>query len=258
MTNKLVACTQVHSAAVTALPSLDWRKKRDFPPTHVSIIARLSDADPDARRAAGDLVARAYWGPVAAALRYRWNLDLADAEDLAQEFFADALSKDWLAKYDPARARFRTFLRLCVDRFAANALDAKRTLKRGGNVTMVSIDDPVTLPPADDDVDAHFRDEWVRSVFTLALERLRAEGEAAGKTVHVSIFEAYDVADDEARPSYKALAERFGIAEMAVTNHLAWARRAFRRAVLDVLRALAGSDAEFREDAQDLLGVRPS
>jgi hypothetical protein len=42
---------------------------------------------------------------------------------------------------------------------------------------------------------------------------------------------------------------------MAVTNHLAWARRAFRRHVLDVLRSLAGSDAEFREDARELLGV---
>lgn len=240
--------------------TLDWRNKRDFPATRISIIERLADTDPDVRRAAGDLVARAYWGPVAAALRYRWKLDTSDAEDLVQEFFADAFSKDWLTRYDPAQARFRTFLRTCVDRFAANALESKRTLKRGGNVTMVSIDDPVTLPPTDDDVDAHFRDEWVRSVFALALERLRAEGAGAGKTAHVSIFEAYDVADapDDARPSYKTLSEQFGISEMAVTNHLAWARRAFRRSVLDVLRTLAGSDAEFREDAQELLGVRPS
>jgi hypothetical protein len=41
-----------------------------------------------------------------------------------------------------------------------------------------------------------------------------------------------------------------------VTNHLAWARRELRRLVLERLRLLAGSDAEFRAEAEDLFGVR--
>jgi hypothetical protein len=40
-----------------------------------------------------------------------------------------------------------------------------------------------------------------------------------------------------------------------VINHLAWARRRFRSHVLDVVRRLAGSDAEYREDVRDLLGI---
>ena len=50
-------------------------------------------------------------------------------EDI-ERIFAEALAKDWLQRYDPTRARFRTFLRVCIDRFASNALSASRRLKR--------------------------------------------------------------------------------------------------------------------------------
>lgn len=43
-------------------------------------------------------------------------------------------------RYDPARARFRTYLRLCLDGFASNARKAERRLKRGGDVTLVPLD----------------------------------------------------------------------------------------------------------------------
>lgn len=234
--------------------------RRTFPPTRVSVVASLSDRDESTRRAAADVLVRAYWGPVAALLELRWKLERADAEDLTQDFFAEALQRDWFAPYDPARARFRTFLRMCVDRFAANADKARKRLKRGGGVP----DEPLTEADvagahAPDEFDARIRDEWVRGVLSLALDNMRAAAAAAGKQTQVAVFVAYDVDDppDETRPSYRALAERFGIPETQVTNYLAWSRREFRRHVLDALRALAGNDAEFREDARDLLGSRP-
>jgi hypothetical protein len=122
---------------------------------------------------------------------------------------------------------------------------------------MVSLDDALAQPSnGDDDADAGFRQEWVRSVFTMALDALRSEARDVGKEIHVQLFEAYDVADapDDCRPSYRDLATQFDLPETTITNNLAWARRAFRRHVLDVLRSLAGSEAEFREDARDLLG----
>ena len=54
------------------------------------------------------------------------------------------------------------------------------------------------------------------------------------------------------------LAEELGITAVQVTNDLAAARRDFRRLVLDELRALTGSEAEFRAEARDVLGVDPS
>jgi DNA-directed RNA polymerase specialized sigma24 family protein len=230
---------------------------RDFPITRGSVIDALTSDDGEARRAAAEVVARAYWMPIAATLQTRWRLEPADAEDLTQEFLAEALFKEWLARYDPAKARFRTFLRLCLDRFAANALQTSRRLKRGGGTTVVSLDDDLAPAESDVDADERFRQEWVRSVFSLALTALREEAAGSGKEIHVAIFEAYDVDDAEyERPSYRDLAGRFRLPETTITNHLAWARRSFRRHVLDVLRSLAGTDAEYRQDVQELLGIR--
>jgi DNA-directed RNA polymerase specialized sigma24 family protein len=224
------------------------------------VVLGLSSGGETERREAADLLVRAYWSPVAALLQYRWNLERADAEDLTQEFFATAIEKDWFAKYDAARGRFRTFLRTCVDRFAGGAAKARNRLKRGGGVP----DEPIeaadaALAHAPDEYDARIHAEWVRGVLSLALETFQGSAEGAGKGTHFAVFHAYDVDDppDERRPSYRDLAVKFGIPETQVTNYLNWARREFRRHVLDALRALSGNDAEFREDARDLLGARP-
>ena len=240
---------------------LDIPLRRTFPPTRHSVFESLGDRDDSTRRAAADVLVRAYWGPVAALLELRWNLERADAEDLAQDFFAEAIEKEWFSRYDGARGRFRTFLRTCVDRFAANATKAKRRLKRGGGLA----DEPLESADAvgahaPDESDARIHAEWVRSILSMALETMRAASVAEGKEVQMAIFEAYDVDDppDDKRPTYAALAARFDVPQTQVTNYLAWARREFRRHVLDAVRALAGNDDEFREDARDLLGARPS
>jgi hypothetical protein len=64
--------------------------------------------------------------------------------------------------------------------------------------------------------------------------------------------------DDGARPGYREIAERFDLPLTQVTNHLAWARRELRRLVLARLAEVTGSDAELREEAEELFGVSPS
>lgn len=235
--------------------------RRTFPPTRVSVVEGLASAEESSRRAAADVLARAYWGPVAALLEHRWHLDRADAEDLTQEFFSAALEKSWFSRYDPALGRFRTFVRTCVDRFAGTAARAQGRLKRGGGVLSEPLDAAdATLASGPDEFDARIHCEWVRGVLTLAIESFREAAESAGKGVPFAVFHAYDVDDprDDQRPSYRALAARFNIPESQVSNFLNWSRREFRRHVLAALRSLAGNDAEFREDARELLGVRPS
>lgn len=226
-----------------------------FPDTRVSVLEALAAAEPERRRDAADLLIRAYRGPVLELLRWRWRLDPADAEDLTQDFFAAAIDKAWLTRFDPARGRFRTFLRVCAERFAANREQAARRQKRGGGAAVLPLDEVTEWAGAvDPESDARFRAEWVRSIFGLAIAALRDEARARGREVHCAIFEAYDV-DDGERPTYAALAARHGLTESQVINHLAWARRRFRAHVLDCVRRLAGSEAEYREDVRELLGI---
>ena len=64
-----------------------------------------------------------------------------------------------------------------------------------------------------------------------------------------------DLGKEEARPSYAVLATELSIAVTDVTNYLAFARREFRRCVLEQLREMTGSEEEFRREALFILGV---
>ena len=59
-----------------------------------------------------------------------------------QAFFAVAFEKGYVERYDPAKAKFRTFLRTCLDRFVQNLQKAERAEKRGGQVERLSLDFP--------------------------------------------------------------------------------------------------------------------
>ena len=118
-----------------------------FPDTRVSLVENLSSADASTRDRAVGLVVAAYRAPVVAVLRRQWSLDLADAEDLAHDFFAHALERAWLARYDPARGRFRTFLRTCLQAYASTAHEAAGRQKRGGHLRPVALDDETAADP---------------------------------------------------------------------------------------------------------------
>jgi DNA-directed RNA polymerase specialized sigma24 family protein len=227
-----------------------------FPETRVSLVVALSSGDASLRARAVDLVVSAYRAPVIAVLRRQWSLDLADAEDLAHDFFSHALERDWLARYDRDKGRFRTFVRRCLQDFASTRHEAARRLKRGGHLVPVSLDDAGPLS-TEAEVEQLFEREWVRSVMTMALDRLREESVAAGRLVTYDVFVAHDVDAADDPPRYADVAARFGIPVTQVANYLHWARTRFRGHVLDTLRALTGSDAEFREEARALLGRAP-
>lgn len=238
-----------------------------FPPTRHSIVAGAQSRDPDSRRQAFDVLVTAYWKPVYKYLRLKWQASDEDARDLTQEFFARAFEKAYFQRYDPAKARFRTYLRVCLDGFAANERKAARRLKRGGDFAIVPLDFQSAEGelrqheiPDGADLDEFFHREWIRSLFSLAIDALREHYEAAGKPQYFELIRRYDLEGAEApggRPTYAALAADLGISVTDVTNHLSAARRELRRLVLERLRGVTGSDAEFEDEARFLLGVTP-
>jgi RNA polymerase sigma factor (sigma-70 family) len=238
-----------------------------FPVTHRSAVLRARSTDAGERRAAFEALVRSYWKPVYKYLRLRWRLDVEDAEDTTQGFFARSFDKGDFARWEPARGRFRTFLRACLDAYAANARRDARRLKRGGGVQIVPLEfataegelreHPIAAEGADPD--ALFQAEWVRSLFTQAVEALQAHCAAADKSIQFELFEKYDLgtAESPQRLTYADLAAQTGLPVTQVTNHLAAARREFRRLVLELLRDVCTTEEEFRAEARAVLGVDP-
>ena len=235
-----------------------------FPATRRSILAAVRDADPEVRRQAFGALVESYWRPVYKYLRVKqWSAG-EDAPDLTQAFFVQALEKGTFGRYDPEKARFRTYLRTCLDGFVANERKAARRLKRGGGETPLSLDfaaaeAELARQGAADAIgpEEYFHREWVRALFGLAVEELRRCCAAAGRTVHFALFERYDLEGEEGegRPTYAQLAAEHGLTATQVTNYLFAMRRDLRRIVLDKLRELTGSEAELRAEAREVLGV---
>ena len=234
-----------------------------FPLTRHSVVVAAQGSDPGERSRAIEAITSFYWRPVYKYVRVRWHVDREDAEDFTQDFFSRLLEKDFLASYDPVKGKLRTFLRTCIDRLFMNQLRDAHRQKRGDSAVHVSLDfeeaeHELAASTQAGSAEDYFEKEWVRTLFALAVERLRAQCHAAGKTTHFAVFERYDLGDEDTRPSYAALAEEFSIAATDVTNYLAFARRGFRRCVLDQLRDMTGSHEEFQREARSLLGVAPS
>lgn len=230
-----------------------------FPTTRRSVVLALSGSDAAERTRAFDTLVACYWKPLYKYARVAGRRSREDAEDLTQSFFTRAFEKESLAAYDAAKASFRTFLRLLFDRHAANEWKAGQRLKRGGaevHLDFESAEAEIGREPAHHATpEEYFRLEWIRSVFAVALDRLKERCERDGKQTQYAVFEAYDL-DDDRGVSYRELAVRFGIAETQVTNHLAAMRRRFRELVLDALREVTATEEEFRAEVRVLFGEK--
>ncbi|MCC7293277.1 MAG: sigma-70 family RNA polymerase sigma factor [Phycisphaerales bacterium] len=233
-----------------------------FPHTRLTAIASLRAGDAGARRRALESVIACYWKPVYKHLRIKWRASNEEAKDLTQGFFAHVLEKTILDHYDASRGSFRTFLRTCLDGFVINERKAAARQKRGGETFTVSLDfeDAESEvrrhdPASPVDPDETFNREWMRSLFSLSVERLRDELQSSGRDVQFQLFHRYDLC--ERRPdqklTYDDLAREFGLPVTQVTNFLAAARRELRRITLETLRDLTGSEEEFREEAARLM-----
>ena len=233
-----------------------------FPTTRHSIVLAVHSEDVQVRRRALDVLIAAYWKPVYKYIRLRWGKDNEEAKDLTQKFFLRLLEKDFLESYDPSRARLRTFLRVCLDRFLSNTQTAEQCLKRGRDFVFLPLDFETAEgelrqlePRSPENVEEFFTREWTRSVFSNALDRLRQECEANGKLLHFQLLELYDIEEGGKQLTYAQVADKFGIKSSDVTNYLAYARREFRRIVLESLREMTASEEEFRREARALLGI---
>lgn len=237
-----------------------------FPVTRWSVLAAARSSDQSERARAIDTLCAAYWKPVYKYIRLRWNRPAPDAQDLTQGFFVQLLERGLLEKFDPAKSRLRTYLRLCADSFVMNEQKAATRQKRGGNLTHVPLDfsaaeqevgaaaplDPASIP-SPDSLEEFFEKEWIRGLFELAVEDLRRHCEAEGRQRTFHLFDAYDLSGDE-NVSYDRLAQEYGIPVTDVTNALSWARREFRRGALDRLREICASDEEFQREARAVFG----
>jgi RNA polymerase sigma factor (sigma-70 family) len=221
-----------------------------FPATRRSAIVASYSGRPEERRQALDRIVAAYWKPVYTFIRMRWHQSNEDAKDLTQAFFARAMEKETFRDYDSTKASFRTFVRTCVTHFVINESKYAHRQKRAGDADAMALDDSIDPPGMS--LEESFEKEWIRSLFSLAVDDLKELCAAKNKPVHFALFERYDL--EHADAQYADLARESGIAVTDVTNYLSWSRKEFRRLIMDRIRDITVDDAEFRREVRLILG----
>lgn len=174
---------------------------------------------------------RAYWYPLYAYVRRQNSPE--DAQDLTQDFFSRLLEKNYLAKADRDRGRFRTFLLGSLKNFMVNDWKRENRLKRGGGVEFLSIDANVAEdryaaePDHESNPDAAYEQRWAVTLIEQVLATLRRE---YGATDKAPLFEELKgfIWGDRSNASYAEIAGALNLTEGAVKVAVHRLRHRFR------------------------------
>jgi RNA polymerase sigma-70 factor (ECF subfamily) len=233
-----------------------WTHARFSTTAWTDVIAARGTSTEKSRRAVEDLC-RKYWKPVYAFLRRKGRRP-EEAADLVQDYFAEALRKDYFAGADRERGKFRTYVLATLRRF----LSGHRAARRRTN------ERPIDLIPPDEltesarlarDIegsaspDEIYCREWARALVAAAIERMREQHRSTRRERYVEVFMAQiEAAAAGKAATYAQLAERFGVSETDVTNFLHRGRRLYDAALRAELRNSVNSDKEVEEELGEL------
>lgn len=210
------------------------------------MLAAGRKSSPQADVALEDLC-RTYWYPLYAFVR-RQGRSKEDAEDLTQAFFARFLEKNYLEGLSADRGRFRAFLLASLKHFLANERDRADRIKRGGGVTVLSLDWQTAetryhLDPADTlSPDKLFDRAWAVTLLERVIARLREENSARDKATLFDQLKPFLTVGKSAIP-YAETAASLGLTEGAVRVAVHRLRQSYRELLrAEIAQTLAHPD----------------
>jgi len=229
-----------------------------FPPTRWTIVSAAQGTGASAERALNELCGL-YWMPVYSFIRRKGNPP-ADAEDLTQGFFAELLERGSLEKVDGDKGRLRTFLLKAVTRHLSHVHERQTAAKRGGGQPVLSLDFKIAEgqfiaePGHHITPDLEFERQWALGLLERALELVRAEAQAGGRS---ALFEDLKgaISLDATTESYDEIAARHGLSESAVKSAAHRIRLSFRNSLRGLIAETVGGEAEVDDEIRHLFTV---
>ena len=224
-----------------------------FTTTHWSVVLAAGQRELPQAAEALERLCRTYWYPLYVYVR-RQGKSPEDAQDLTQDFFCRLLEKNYLAKADRDRGRFRTFLLGSMNNFLVNEWRRAGRLKRGGGVEFLSIDtdaaeDRYAAEPAkDSNPDAAYEQRWAVTLIEQVLAALSQEFKAADKARLFEELKGF-IWGDKSTASYAEIAGHLNLTEGSVKVAVHRLRQRFR----ELLRAEVAHTVARPEDVNDEL-----
>jgi RNA polymerase sigma-70 factor (ECF subfamily) len=201
----------------------------------------------------------AYWFPIYAYVR-RHGFSKEDSEDLTQAFFSKLLERQDFARLKQENGRFRAFLLGALKHFLSNERDRTGRLKRGGNITHLSLDwqsadtqfqiaDGGQVQP-----DAAFDREWAVALLERVVVRLGKEAAAEGKAGRFERMKPFLTMGKGEIP-YASAAEELSMDEGALRVAVHRLRKRYRELLREEIAHTLSDPAMVEEEMRVLLGA---
>jgi RNA polymerase sigma-70 factor (ECF subfamily) len=210
-----------------------------FQTTQWTLVQSAGDAK------AMEALIRLYWKPLYFFVRHHGH-DREEAKDIVQGFLTDLLERGAILKADPARGRFRTFLRAAMTNFLRDRAKAETRKKRKASRPVLSLDfargeREYSIQVAAGESPERVLDRaWARSLWEDALARL--EGEPA----HLAAFRMY-LTD----AGYAAIAKETGLSEGAAKVAVHRLKARFKELILERMRETVSSAGELNAEVAE-------
>lgn len=205
-------------------------------------------------RLALEELCRAYRPAVIAFLR-RGGHDRDSAEEHAQSFFLHLLERELPARADPARGRFRVFLRTALQNHVGHVREREHAQRRQapGGLLGEDVLERIGADPREDPERA-FDLAWALTVLERGIDTLRNECIARGQGPE---FEALlpALTDGLDAGELQPLAGRLGLSPNAVSARLHRLRLALRAAVREELAQTVGGPEDVEAELRHLRGL---
>ncbi len=222
------------------------------------MVLAAGGSDAPQARASLEKLCQTYWLPLYAYVRRRGHNE-ADAQDLTQTFFAWLLERDWLARADQQRGRFRSFLLTTFNHFLANEWDKAQTQKRGGGRVITLPFDPTDprfrWEPADTVTPEQiFERRWALTLLGQVMSRLGAEYAAQGKADLFAALKPCLLGERSAQP-YALLASKLGVTEGSVKVTVHRLRQRYRQLLREEIAHTVAESSEVEDEMRHLFSV---
>ena len=218
------------------------------------VAAGESQAEPEIAQAALAQLCQTNWPPLYSFVRSR-GYAMEDAQDLTQSFFAYLIEHKIYARADRTKGKFRSFLLASLKNFLGHAYDREQTLKRGGSLDFLPLDDTrakaaeslfqthfVSAEPAGED--RVFERTWAEALVRVGLERLAAEQKAEGKQKLFEELRIFLTGSPNPLPTYDDLAVRLRLPASTLRSHVTRLRARYRELLRAEVRRTVDNEAE--------------
>ncbi|MBC7818170.1 MAG: sigma-70 family RNA polymerase sigma factor [Planctomycetaceae bacterium] len=163
-----------------------------------------------------------------------------------------------IAKADPERGRFRSFLLKSLQNFLATEQRRDDAQKRGGGRVIQSLDVAQAESRYEHEPASHetperlFERQWALTVLQTTLDKLRAEYCSESRGELCKLLEPH-LHGDENRLPYLDLAARFGLSEEAIKSAAHRLRRRYRELLRAEVAETLTDPAEVDDELRSLM-----